>query len=403
MEAFLHLPKELQTHVLCFLTQHELTNLFGLTSLFEKSPPQISSSNTQAENAFEVLKHQALLAMFHRQPLLLSNDFASKSMPLCHLRKLIDMGVHIVPSEVNINVFDFTDYEGSFSLWDCFTGSLFSFLSRSSAKINIELVLWENVPLDPNILRAWLEPLILHGVKLSDCRIRYSSSLGFAPSRQADTLNNYKIVNDIGAIPAENLSMNFFGPTELFRHLSSETSSIALHNVTKLDLSFNQLSDFDLRSLKLPKTLQELNLSNNAMSVFDSECLPLAELINLTSLDLSNNNIMRLDICQAREQGCSSIKRLNLSGNFLSTYSQIFAGNIFANIEELDLSHNLISQISAFAESLRIVNLSGNYISTPPDSGTLSFPEHLEFVGIDRFLTADLKGENEQIQHGCKL
>lgn len=402
MEAFLSFPPEIQTHVLCFLSQHELAYLFDLPSLLGKpSKDENSDSNTKAAKGLQLLKHQALFAMFHKKPLLLSNDFASKSMPLCHLRQLIDMGIHITPSEVNINVFDFTDYDGSFSLWDCFSPSLFVFLLRLAAKINIELVLWENIPLDTNILRAWLEPLILHGVNLFSCKVRYLSSLGFAPARNNDTSKTYTVVNDIGAINTENLYLNFFGPAELSRLLLVKSPCIKLDNIRRLDLSFNQLTDLDIRSLKLPESLQELNLSNNSIGVFDSESLPFEKLRDLRSLDLSNNNIMRLDICQPREQICSSIKVLNLSGNFLSTYSQLFEGPTFSNLQEVDLSHNLISQITGFAESLKKVNLSGNYITAQSDLPSLNFPKHLELFGVDRYL---VEGLHEEVnQPACKV
>ncbi|GEQ68170.1 hypothetical protein JCM33374_g1837 [Metschnikowia sp. JCM 33374] len=339
--------------------------------------------------------------MFYKKPLLLSNDFASKSMPLCHLRQLIDMGIHITPSEVNINVFDFTDFEGSFSLWECFSASLFQFMSRLDSRFNIELVLWENVPLDTNLLRAWLDPLIKHGIEVTNCKIRYSSSLGFVPSRNTEPFNDYKIIEDTGAMSVENLHLNFFGPSEICRQLSPQKPCINLDSIQYLDLSFNQLTDMDLRSIQFPKALKELNLSNNSISVFDSESLPFETLSELKILDLSNNNIMRLDICSPRDQICSSVQVLNLSGNFLSTYSPLFGGPLFSGLQEIDLSHNLISQLSGFTESLKRVNLTGNYITKQPEPSALCFSKNLEVLGIDRFLV-DALYETENTQPSCK-
>ncbi|OBA19277.1 outer arm dynein light chain 1 [Metschnikowia bicuspidata var. bicuspidata NRRL YB-4993] len=403
MESFLSFPPEIQTHVLCFLSQRELTFLFDLECLFKSLSVQKLTRTNFTGNELGSLEQQALFAMFHRKPLLLSNEFASKSMPLCHLRALIDLGVHITPSEVNIHVHDFTDYDGSFSIWDCFSPSLFQFLLRLSSNINVELVVWEDIPLDPDIMRAWFKPLIEHGIALSSCKIRHLSVFGLASPRPTEVSSEHRIVKDIGTIKPMSLYLNFLGPFEAFRSLASTGLCISLDNIRCLDLSYNQLSDMEFRSLRLPGSLEELNLSNNSMSVFDSESFPFEELPLLKSLDLSNNNIMRLDICQPRADVSSSVKRLNLSGNFLCKYSQLFSGHIFANLEELDLSHNLISQVSTFSMSMKSVNLAGNYITTQPGAYALYFPKSLEILGIDQLLVRDLHEANGMNNAAHKL
>ncbi|NJR24525.1 MAG: leucine-rich repeat domain-containing protein [Richelia sp. CSU_2_1] len=67
-------------------------------------------------------------------------------------------------------------------------------------------------------------------------------------------------------------------------------------NLTKLYLSFNQISD--IKSLASLTNLTKLYLSYNQIS----DIKPLASLTNLTELDLRNNRINQGDIAWLREK-----------------------------------------------------------------------------------------------------
>ncbi|XP_043852538.1 toll-like receptor 8 [Dromiciops gliroides] len=133
-----------------------------------------------------------------------------------------------------------------------------------------------------------------------------------------------------------------------------------LYNLTRLDLSFNRLPTIPTEAfLNLPRSLEELRLNNNHLSVFNWTSLQY--FYSLRLLDLQSNSLssITLDISN------SSVQTLLLGKNKIS----YLPDDLFSNAKglyQLDLSYNHIKMInkSTFhmnaSNHLKILNLRGN-------------------------------------------
>lgn len=149
-------------------------------------------------------------------------------------------------------------------------------------------------------------------------------------------------------------------------------------NVSKLDLSNQNLKDFPLEILEL-KNLKKLNLSGNQLSAVPKE---IEKLNYLQVLDLSNN---RINNFQAKICSLKNLKVLNLNNNLIKTIpKQIenlsgltsfhIAGNIIrkipdsfvnlTNLMELNLSKNLLEHFPL--EVLKLKRLQNLWINNLP-------------------------------------
>lgn len=135
---------------------------------------------------------------------------------------------------------------------------------------------------------------------------------------------------------------------------------IPSENLSKLDLSNRNLSEFPLEILDL-KNLRKLNLSNNKLTTIPRE---IEKLKNLELLDLSNNNINNFysKICSLKK-----LKTLNVNNNRIKTIPKQIEK--LENLKILQIANNnLYSLPQSFEKlvNLQKLNISNNPISKFP-------------------------------------
>lgn len=146
----------------------------------------------------------------------------------------------------------------------------------------------------------------------------------------------------------------------------SQLTDISRTNLTSLDVSNNQLTS--LEQLGTSKTLEELDLSNNNLTDVDG----INQLLMLENVDLSYNAIDNIDKIINND----NLVQVNLRHNKIEDISPL---NSLSNLEELNLSQNKIVRASDFSnlENLQRLNLSENSIND------LSDLEQLEGININ--------------------
>lgn len=134
-------------------------------------------------------------------------------------------------------------------------------------------------------------------------------------------------------------------------------------NLKELNLSWNQLSELHKSHFYHLQNIEILNLSNNDISTIDNDTF--INLPILQYLDLSNNNIHMTSIRSL--QGIPELIGLSIQRNhLLADYLQGFVESW--SIKELDISDIGLCRVPyALAQSVRILNLRGNYLSVSID------------------------------------
>ncbi|XP_067941906.1 insulin-like growth factor-binding protein complex acid labile subunit [Watersipora subatra] len=126
-----------------------------------------------------------------------------------------------------------------------------------------------------------------------------------------------------------------------------------------LDLSHNELRRLNASDLRPATKLREINLSHNKLTALPSLGLHLLERI-----DLSNNRIS--DISNTPFDGSSDLQEVNLSHNNLDEFpSNLFSAN--TKLKKLDLSYNVIRNVPPIEEmeEMEELHLQGNRITEP--------------------------------------
>lgn len=114
-----------------------------------------------------------------------------------------------------------------------------------------------------------------------------------------------------------------------------------------LDLSFTALTDMKLSTIKFPKYLKSLDLSNNLLCIVNDLVLKVQDLKQLQAINLCNNDITYFNVNLSK---CSSLKNLNLCCNLLvDTTLNCFH---FGHLEFLGLSRNVIRCLPAFLTTI---------------------------------------------------
>uniref|UniRef100_A0A8C9F5B2 Nischarin n=1 Tax=Pavo cristatus TaxID=9049 RepID=A0A8C9F5B2_PAVCR len=157
-------------------------------------------------------------------------------------------------------------------------------------------------------------------------------------------------------------------------------------NLTTLDMSHNNISQID-DSVKLIPKIEFLDLSHNGVSLVEN----LQHLYNLVHLDLSYNKLTSLEGVHTK---LGNIKTLNLSGNQLES---LYGLNKLYSLVNLDLSNNKIEQIDEVKNigslpCLEKVVLSSNPLSIIPDYRTkvlAQFGDRASEVCLDNIVTTE--------------
>ncbi|EAY19348.1 Leucine Rich Repeat family protein [Trichomonas vaginalis G3] len=136
-----------------------------------------------------------------------------------------------------------------------------------------------------------------------------------------------------------------------------DVNSLKSDTLIDLDLSKNNISTITWESTSLPR-LQKLNLSNNAMLLFDFvQFLP-----RLRYIDLSFNKITDDIFSCLQNTPFQSLQTLIVANNSIKSVDS-FSQKHFPNLETLSLSHNYINKIGAGAfahPKLTTIDLSYN-------------------------------------------
>ncbi|XP_078506855.1 monocyte differentiation antigen CD14 [Lissotriton helveticus] len=146
-----------------------------------------------------------------------------------------------------------------------------------------------------------------------------------------------------------------------------------------LDLSNNPLQEKGISQTfcnGLYPTLEVLRLRSSHLTSLGEICNTLAQLDNLTDLDLSQNNFSQLSSSYAACEELSSIRILNLSDTGMTCVNISFP----SNIEILDLSRNRLQALDISLYRLKTVVLSNNALNALPSPEI--FPS-LEVLSVD--------------------
>ena len=148
-------------------------------------------------------------------------------------------------------------------------------------------------------------------------------------------------------------------------HLKFENSSLdSLHpsffttfsDLVTLDASSLQLKTIGNEQFNAAYQLENLNLSNNSLTMFNTSLLSKSK--NLKKLDVSNNQIEDLDI-EALKENNNNLKELNVSHNKMTNIV------ISESIYTLVASNNLLEQFKVSMNSkLTYLDVSGNSLLT---------------------------------------
>lgn len=128
-----------------------------------------------------------------------------------------------------------------------------------------------------------------------------------------------------------------------------------LFGLTTLDLTDANRSIFDLTGLENATNLETLTIQNQH-SITDFS--PLSSLINLTSLEISNNGMSDLSFIS----GLSNLQSLNLAGNSIKDIS-VLSG--LTSLGTLDLTDNQVKDVSPLIPltNLQTLRIEGNQIA----------------------------------------
>lgn len=181
----------------------------------------------------------------------------------------------------------------------------------------------------------------------------------------SDLSSMWYLVQNITRLTIENTKV-FLVPCDLAKKF---------HSVEYLDFNTNLLQDlffeYSLCPGSWPK-LQTLNVSQNSLTHLDRTARSVAHLVNLTNLDVSQNNLEKMpESCRWPK----SLKYLNISGCKVEKLT----GCIPDSLEILDASNNFLYDFKLGLPHLQELYLKNNRLKTLPDA---AFIPHVHFVTI---------------------
>lgn len=385
MDILLLLPVELQTHVLTLIPGSDLDNLFGLQKLIRAScGPQDCDPYTQ-------LCYQAIYAKHHNRNLIMLNHKEFETLSILELEFLISHDILIAPREITFVLFDFTDYDSSISFMYSIFEKYFSSLTRFTKSFLIQLLLTNDIPLENSLLKLLFEPLCSGEFNVNWFTIKYHTAVHRSNAKDTvDDVGNllrFSVADFLQPgreIAVSNLKLHLFNTSSYLKHFVDESGCFYCQNLQSLDLSFNSLTDAALQEFHFPELLEHLNLSNNLLTDIRTSSFPHIALTNLKSLNLSNNNIMRFDLRDTPNSPRYQyrLESLNLAGNILNSYSNMFDCLFFAKLKHVDISKNMLDHLSPFPPLLVSIDVSGNYLSFGASELMNKFPAGLHRLAI---------------------
>ncbi|XP_058791389.1 chaoptin-like [Phymastichus coffea] len=164
-----------------------------------------------------------------------------------------------------------------------------------------------------------------------------------------------------------------------YNSISSLNSSISIINITRLDLSFNNISYLSVDVFVNTPHLKTINLESNHMTAIEPGTFALAD---LNTLILRDNKIESL-----RKQsfnGLTSLQQLDLSGNMLAQLTNEQFRNL-RNLRALNLSHNRLRSLTRdvfTGTRLEILDLSRNKFTVVPSAPFLDVGYTLRSIDL---------------------
>ncbi|CAL5985426.1 Conserved_hypothetical protein [Hexamita inflata] len=141
--------------------------------------------------------------------------------------------------------------------------------------------------------------------------------------------------------------------------ISNLSALLYLEEIQTLSLSCNKISNlYGLEGLKNVETLNlDFNQINSLEGLYNTtSCNGILKILNLK---LSNNLIENIEILRKFDK----IQNIFLDFNHISDLSQLYAESLY-RLSQLDLQHNLISNITALSTiHTAVLNISYNYIN----------------------------------------
>lgn len=384
METFCLLPPEIQVLTLYFLENEALDRLFELSSLLRDGP---------VDSPYLMLQHQALWAKYYRTNLVMLNSEEFQKFSLEELEYLVENDLIISPSEITVVLFDFTDYTNSVSFLYTMFRKYFPQLKRFTRNFSVQLLLVESVPVENTLLKLLFEPLCSSEYNVNWFTIKYHPGMG-KKARDPGSLRFQpkELLQPGNEIAITNLQLHLFNSTHLLKHLVDESGCFYCSNLKSLDLSFNNITDHILETLRLPALLEHLNLSNNLLKIVTNRTFKFHHLNNLKSLNLSNNNIMKLELHDHQSTEHDShyaLEQINLAGNLLTGYRCLSECNLFREVRYIDLSKNLIENLTPFPFLAVMIDVSGNYFALHGHQMVGVFPRGLRKLCVSAAMPTD--------------
>lgn len=367
MEIFFKLPDEIRQQVLYFLSVDDLDLLFLLKLLPDRPHPYLT------------VRHQALVARYASQDLVMSNFARIELLSIANLKYLIENQILIAARSVSfvLHVTCDTHEDHITSLWRQYL----HVLERFAPNFNIRILLRNKLLLLTSRIESWFRPFFNSLSTVNRFTIKYSMGPEYQ-HHSPPIIATPRSYRDLTTTCPEHLQLQLFHSENLIRHIANLSGCFCCENLKSLDLSFNNIGDEDLRKIYFPPNLEEINLLNNLLLSFTNSTFCFKQLTKVKLLNLSNNNIMNVNLRDQQGQGVFQVLKLDLSGNLLTEYSQIFNCNLFERLRDLDLSNNLLGKLSPFPPSIEILNLCGNYYRLLAELIANVFPGELQLLRL---------------------
>lgn len=347
MNILFRLPTELVGETLSHLSPDELTYKFDLEGLIYD----------RTFNSYSKVRQMAFFVKYKGKHVTISNTNINDTLQLSNLQLqyLITTQMVIKPEEVSFVLFDCNN-RSSYNYINFMLSYHFKLLKSFTNKFSFQLSIH-----DDNLIK--LLNGILHHFNSYDhivnwFSVHYKTVKQITVLEQTSYAENSHNFNH-GSI--ENLKLHLFNSSRLMEHFMyfRYHNCYLCENLKTLDLSYNNINDENLAKLYFPDLIQHLNLSNNNLHTISNN-FNINNLANLRNLNLSNNNLIRISISINISL---NLEVLVLSGNNLNNCN-FLCKPFFQNLLNLDISRNLISNLINLPTSLQRLDLSGNFLSS---------------------------------------
>lgn len=335
--------------------------------------------NEENNPCFKNIRDIALYERYYNQKLFLTNmphfhsTAAADSLCLSSddLDYLIKYQIYIKPKLISLIIyntgpFDCVEYANKMLEY-------YQFIAHLTSEFNIQLVLIEHCSERES---AFINQISLLEIRVNWFAINHRGSL--AKSIRNPTSNEEQGIlagESPSRLSARNLKINLFNASSLVSQVELKKNTSLWLNLKMVDLSYNNIDDYWLAQIDLPETVEVLNLSNNSLRRIASYNFRLTTLPNLKELILNNNNITSISFCEAQRHVTAtgggpntfshpftSLTKLSLMGNHLFD-TKFLLDPCLRRLKQVDLSRNLISQLSHFPPAMTHIDLSGNYLT----------------------------------------